>query len=772
MAVESFIPLTDAKQTVEKEVKPLPSVAERTTIEQPGKPVPATSLEADSEKNSEKPTRKKRKPKQDKKEPNSIEAPSRNSILIITEKPQAAMKIAGALGTARKYTDGGVSYYEVERGGRTILVGSAVGHLFNLNYVAGQKGWPIFEIEWRPSYEKSSAAFTKKYFFLLKKLARQASEIIVATDFDIEGEVIGWNVLRFICGREDAKRMKYSTLTKVELEKSFDAPLPEIYWKNAYAGEARHMLDWLYGINLSRALMSAIKTTGSFKILSIGRVQGPALKIIVDKEREIMNFKPEPYWQVVALVEGHEFVHPNDIFDKKELDKFNGLKSGIANTKKTNEIIPPTPPFDLTTLQREAYRVFKFSPSQTLALAQRLYLNGFISYPRTSSQKIPGSIQPKSILKTLGGKYPEVREATRARPVEGKKDDPAHPSIYPTGEFGKMNEDEQKLYDLIARRFISVFSKDAVVENTKVSIIADSPDKLEFRASGLRIIERGWTKVYPTVFEENSVPELNGKVNIDEIKILDKETQPPKRYTPTSLITLLEKKNLGTKATRSTIIDILFDRGYLEGKSIQATPLGIQLIETLEKNSPIIIDENLTRQFEEEMEKISSADKKSGGREQLEKKEKEVIEKAKRVISDISKEFRAHEIEIGREILKGIETAREIQREESRLIKCPTCGQGDLRILYSRKFGRSFVACSAYPNCKQTYSLPPNAAIKKAGTDCEFCRFPKLMALRRGKKPWIFCFNLNCEENKKRREAYEIKKKEEAAKKKEADGRL
>ena len=359
-----------------------------------------------------------------------------------------------------------------------------------------------------------------------------------------------------------------------------------------------------------------------------------------------------------------------------------------------------------------------------------------------------------------------MREATRAKPVEGEKNDPAHPSIYPTGEFGKINEDEQKLYDLIARRFISVFSKDAVVENTKVSIIADSPDKLEFRASGLRIIERGWTKVYPTVFEESFVPELNGKVKIDEIKILDKETQPPKRYTPTSLITLLEKKNLGTKATRSTIVDILFDRGYLEGKSIQATPLGIRLIESLEKNSPIIIDENLTRQFEEEMEKISSADKKSGGREQLEKKEKEVIEKAKRVINDISKEFRAHEIEIGREILKGIESTREMQREESKLIKCPTCNSGDLRILYSRKFGRSFVACSAYPNCKQTYSLPPNAAIKKAGTDCEFCRFPKLMALRRGKKPWIFCFNLNCEENKKRREAYAARQ-DEAAKKKD-----
>ena len=131
--------------------------------------------------------------------------------LIITEKPQAAMKIASALGDERKLTENGVSYYQVERNNEKIIVASAVGHLYNLNYVKGQKGWPIFDLEWIPSYDRKSAAFTKKYFMLLKKLSKRAKEYVVATDFDNEGEVIGWNVLRFVAELQTAKRMKYST---------------------------------------------------------------------------------------------------------------------------------------------------------------------------------------------------------------------------------------------------------------------------------------------------------------------------------------------------------------------------------------------------------------------------------------------------------------------------------------------------------------------------------------------------------------------------------
>ncbi len=751
MAVESFLTPSDVKLTVEKEVKRKPSIEELTTVESPGRPTPTDQLEETKEK-----PKTARKRKVEKAEPQNIEY-KKNSILIITEKPQAAEKIANSFGRASKHSDGGVSYFELEKDGKTIRVASAVGHLFGLDYKEGQKGWPIFEIEWRPAYEKKNSAFTKKYYMLLKRLSREAGEIIIATDYDIEGEVIGWNVLRFICHRQTAKRMKYSTLTKDELQKSYENLMPEPDWGMAYAGETRHILDWLYGINLSRALMSAIKMAGSFKILSIGRVQGPALKIIVDREHEIANFKSVPYWQVLAIIDNFEFKHPKDIFDKKDLEKFKDIKEGIAETKETEESILPPPPFDLTTLQREAYNLHKINPSQTLSAAQKLYLQGLISYPRTSSQKIPESIEPKKILKALEKNFPQAKEISRAKPIEGKKSDPAHPSIYPTGEFAELSDYDKKVYELIVKRFISVFTKDAQVLNKKVIVKAKDHPEIDFRASGLKILEKGWTKVYPSYLEESDVPTLQGPVKIDEIKFLEKETQPPKRYTPTSLITLLEKKNLGTKSTRSSIVDTLFDRGYLDGKSIEATPLGMKLIESLEKYSPIIIDENLTRVLEDEMEKIQESKK------DLDKMEQKVIDKAKKIITDISKEFKIKEKQIGEEILKGIQVQREIQQQNNILTPCTKCNKGNLRLMYSPKIRRHFVACSNYPECRNTFSLPPNALIKKSDKFCEFCKFPKLLSIKKGRRPWEFCFNRDCEVNKARLEEWKQKQASQSA---------
>jgi DNA topoisomerase-1 len=565
MAVESFLTTTKPKITVEKQVKEKPSIAELTTVETPGRPSPANLLE-----DNEKPIKKRYTKKRVKSDNIKLEK-NKNAILIITEKPQAAQKIANSINNSKKYSEEGINYYKGENDGKTIYVASAVGHLFGLAYKKGQKGWPIFELEWKPSFEKKSSFFTKKYYNLLKKLARKSSEFIISTDFDIEGEVIGWNVLRFICNQKNAKRMKFSTLTHDELKKAFESPMPELAWGNAYAGEARHILDWLYGINLSRALMSAIKTTGSFQILSIGRVQGPALKIIVEREKEISSFKPIPFWQVFAEVKNPnekgkkiELKHPQDIFDEKQLKKFENIKEGIAETKKKEEKIPPPSPFDLTTLQREAYRLYKIGPSETLRFSQQLYLDGLISYPRTSSQKIPDSIEPKKILKMLG-KHFDVSIATRSKPIEGTKSDPAHPSLYPTGEFEKLSGNGEKIYNLIVKRFISCFSPDAITANKRIVLTAINDDKIKFIASGLKILDKGWINVYPTIIEEIDLPDLNGKTKIEKIRFDQKETQPPKRFTPTSLITMLEKMNLGTKATRSMIVDTLFERGYLEG---------------------------------------------------------------------------------------------------------------------------------------------------------------------------------------------------------------
>ncbi|MCA9487920.1 MAG: DNA topoisomerase I, partial [Nanoarchaeota archaeon] len=526
--------------------------------------------------------------------------------LVITEKPQAAAKIASALGSSRKISEKNVPYYEVDRDGKKIIVACAVGHLFTLKQNHPGSEVPTFDISWVPNFEVRKKDFSKRYYDVIKKLAKNAGELTVATDFDIEGEVIGINVVKYIANEKDANRMKFSTLTNAELNNSYDHKMPHIDWGQAIAGEARHFLDWYYGINLSRALMNAIKTTGKFKIMSIGRVQGPALKLIVDKEKEIKKFKSEPYWQVFIEVKSPktELKYLKDIFDKKELEKFEDIvgKKGQAQTKKNQQSIEPNPPFNLTTLQTESYRLFGTTPSRTLQIAQSLYLAGLISYPRTSSQKLPASINYKQILEELKKTYKVARLLKRDHPVEGPKSDPAHPSIYPTGNKQILSGEEEKIYDLIVKRFLSLFCEDALVDRKRITV--DIED-LKFSANGSQIKRKAWLDIYPSKIEEKDLEDLEGEVTVTKKDIVEKETQPPKRYSQASIISELEKRNLGTKATRASILETLYDRGYVREKSIEATPLGISLIETLEKHSPIIIDERLTKELQDEMDEIT-----------------------------------------------------------------------------------------------------------------------------------------------------------------------
>ncbi len=661
-------------------------------------------------------------------------------ILIITEKPQAALKIASALGNPRKLTENGVPYYELKRGNNSIIVACAVGHLFTLSQIEKSSQWPTFNIEWQPNFKVKKADWSKKYYTTLSSLCKQASAFIIATDYDIEGEVIGWNILRFICKQNEAKRMKFSSLTKEDLEKAFDNPEKTINHGQAIAGETRHFLDWMYGINLSRAIMSAIKKAGSFRVMSVGRVQGPALNLVVQKELEIQKFVPSPYWQVFLIVTNShrvEVKYIKDITKKQELEKFKNLegKKAIAETKKSEQHIQPLAPFDLTTLQTEAYHFFKINPARTLQIAQELYLNGLISYPRTSSQKIPDSIQPLNIIKKLSSQFQFTKFAVKNRPVEGKKSDPAHPSIYPTGERASLAEESKKIYELIVRRFISCFCDDAIVDNKTITVTVEN---LKFTAKGMKVKQQGWMQVYKAFMQEKELPDLNGEVTIEKVRIDEKMTQPPKRYTPASLITELTKRSLGTKATRSAIIETLYNRNYIKGQSIEATSLGISLISSLDKYSPIIIDEKLTRKFEREMETIQTA------KHDLEQKEEKIISEAKKTIISISNEFKKNEENIGKELIQANYDLKQQQIQENTLTKCPVCKKGDLRILYSRKTRRSFVACSAYPDCKTTFSLPPNSLIKKTDKTCEHCSFPMLMSIRKGKRPWFFCFNPNC----------------------------
>ena len=229
------------------------------------------------------------------------------------------------------------------------------------------------------------------YFY---DLETETSSFLHGNGIVTHNSLIGFNVLRIACGKKDAKRMKFSTLTKDELRESYEKASAHLDFPLIEAGETRHMMDYFWGISLSRALMASIMAAGSFKIMSAGRVQGPALKIVVDREHEIKNFKPEPFWQLELKTKEFSAWHKKDkFFDRKEFDQVlqrtKGKDAAVVKLSTSEARHAPPFPFDLTTLQTESYRYFGISPKETLSIAQDLYTAGLISYPRTSSQKLP-----------------------------------------------------------------------------------------------------------------------------------------------------------------------------------------------------------------------------------------------------------------------------------------------------------------------------------------------------------------------------------------------
>jgi DNA topoisomerase-1 len=688
--------------------------------------------------------------------------------LIISEKPKVALKIADALadGTVKKGSEKGVPYYEITRAGKKIMVGCAVGHLFGLMERGGNKWkYPVFDVEWVPNYKiNKKADYTKKYIEALQKISKGAGSFTVATDYDVEGEVIGLNVLRHICKQEDGARMKFSALTTPDLVKAYEKKSPTVDWGQAEAGLLRHELDYYYGINISRALTSAIKSAGTFQVMSTGRVQGPALKIIVDKEEKITAFVSKKYWQILVTGETPEgkieAFHKEDRFWEKEkadgiIEKITGKKCAVSNLQKEEVKKEPPNPFDLTSLQMEAYRCFKINPKKCLEIAQALYTDGLISYPRTSSQQLPADIGYAEILSKISeqAEYaPKIKElialiapekekanvssalsSIKLIPNQGSKTDPAHPAIYPTGiSPNKIEGEEKKIYDVVVKRFISTFAVPAIKERVALELAIEGE---HFIANGMTTKFAGWFLTYAPYANEKETElpavKIGEEVKVTKIEELEKDTQPPKRYTPASIVKELANKNLGTKATRATIVDTLFNRGYAAGQMIAATELGIKTEKTLEKYCPEIVDEELTRHFEDEADQVMENTK----------KREEVLSEAKEVLTKVLSNFVKKEKEVGLELKSAY---RNTQNTQSNVGECPVCKTGSLRIIFSKKSKKRVSACNRYPDCRTTYSIPQNGLAKPSGEKCERCGFPIVLIISKGKRPWKFCVNTNC----------------------------
>ncbi len=701
-------------------------------------------------------------------------------ILIIAEKPSVAERIAGSFGNASKLKDWKISYYEInlkdnkgdkndsdknDKYIRKIYVCSAVGHLYGVAQKNKDWGYPVFDVEWRATYETDkNADYTKDYIKTIENLAKilkkeKNAVFINSCDYDIEGEIIGFNAIKFACHvdpfGENVRRMKFSTLTKQSILNAFKNLEPTNKGM-AYAGMTRHILDWFWGINLSKALSSSLyKILHKFQAMSIGRVQGPSLKILTDREREIKNFIPQKYWEISMLCKKNEdaknkflaqhkegkIFAPEKALNIKEKCKTGKDAAIVEEVKKRKNKISPPPAFDLTELQTEAYVKLKIDPRKTSELAQDLYTSGITSYPRTASNQLTDPIEYYiDIIMKLSENYKEeckiLSEKNKEKdlkPNNGKKVDPAHPAIHPTGEdkeLEKFSPEHKKLYDLIVRRFLATFGDDAIREIVTANLNNNSEI---FIAKGSTTLEEGWLKIYKYAkLDEEELPELKKgeKLFVENVNMDEKETQPPKRYNVASIIAELERKNLGTKATRANIVDTLFKRNYVKtkDKAIEVTPFGIAVVDTLEKHCSDIIDENLTRKFEEDMENIQN----------LKTTSDNVIDEAKKTLVEISDKFKKEEYPIGKALLMGMKSEEYNKRNEEVLFKCQKCG-GNMTI---RKgpYG-NFAGCSNYPKCNNTLRLPVGMLIVKG--KCNYCEAAKIIATINKKKVAI-CPNPLC----------------------------
>ncbi len=678
--------------------------------------------------------------------------------LIITEKPDAARRIARELdhsGKPKKVEEKGVPYFLAHRD-RKLVVVSALGHLYTVVHERGSRNYyPVFNFKWAPRYlAEKGAKRTRNWVEVISKLASNAEEFIDACDYDLEGSLIGYCILRYACENKEsiAKRMKFSTLTKTELEKAYEEPLSQLDFAMIEAGKTRHEVDWLYGVNLSRALTLAAQSwSGRYATLSTGRVQGPTLKFLVSREKEIRCFVPTPYWTIKSELniggstyEGeYERKTINRRIEADAIVEVCSGKTGVVKSIKEKKFrqTPPTP-FDLGSLQTEAYSLFKYTPRRTGNIAERLYLEALISYPRTGSQKLPPVINYKAILSALSyetaykGLASELLKKEELKPNEGKKEDSAHPAVYPTGNLSEraLSEPEKKVWDLIVRRFMAVFGEPAIKQSMRATIEINSH---HFYLRGRRILKEGWMRFYKPYIriEEVLLPPIKEGETIQLKKVIveDKFTNPPPRYNPSSLLKKMEEEGIGTKATRADIIETLYGRRYITEERILVTDLGFDVIEVLRKYCPGVVSVKLTRDLEEKMIQIQH------NNEKRENALLEAVDRLKPMLEDLKKK----EGTIGQALSDAIKRAR---MQERIIGSCLNCGTGNLMILYSRKTKKRFIGCTNYFKglCKTSFPLPQRGTVKPGRKNCHACEWPLIQVRMRGKRPWMLCFNPDC----------------------------
>jgi DNA topoisomerase-1 len=522
----------------------------------------------------------------------------------------------------------------------------------------------------------------------IKSLAKKSDEVVLATDPDREGEAIAWHISEAV-GLKHPKRIVFHEITRDAVREAMNHPR-DIDQNLRKAQEARRVLDRLVGYDLSGIIWKKVRYG-----LSAGRVQSPALRIIMEREREIRAFVSNKYWVIEADVETSNkdrftLTASEEPVDFKKVEKILELARknpwSVLDVEESDVKRSPRAPFTTSTLQQTASSRLGFAPSRTMGIAQKLYESGHITYMRTDSTTLSSvaMAQAASVVKKM---YGDEYHQARTYATKSKNAQEAHEAVRPTdlGVQNAGNTPEQKrLYKLIWERTVSSQMADAILIRTKITANISGAQIPDFTATGSRTKFPGWLKADPeSRGEEVTLPKVSkgDSLKLLEARSLEKETQPPGRYTEAGLVKELEKRGIGRPSTYASIIKTIEERGYVEkeGKALKPTDTGDVVSSFLEENFPSYISDTFTAEMEDKLDGIAD------GTHEYEK-----------TLSTFYKPFQK-EIKEKSKLAKATDLGNADDK-----YKCPKCGSS-MTIKLGR--GGKFLSCSKYPDCEGALTI-------------------------------------------------------------------
>lgn len=718
--------------------------------------------------------------------------------LVVTEKNDAAKKISQILSTGGKPKDDKVyntPVYRFNHAGEEWVTIGLRGHILAVDFPRELRwdkgrGWYGVDEEGReipaslpdalarPPYDKPRKPFTKDGVDIkgwkvpslpylvwapvqktpaekdiirsLKNLAKKADDCIIATDFDREGELIGSDAVSQVHEANPGlpiTRARYSAFTRGEIEHAF-APenLVPLDVDLAAAGESRQHIDLIWGAVLTRYLTMA-KFGGLGNVRSAGRVQTPTLALVAAREEERQAFVPEDYWVVRAELETADgtqlkATHATARFKDAAQAAAAHDRATAADTARVTDVTKRSrtsaapAPFNTTSLQAAA-AAEGISPARTMRLAESLYMDGLISYPRVDNTVYPDTLDLEETVRTLEAvpQYaPYCREllsAGKLTATRGKQETTDHPPIYPTGaaDPDKLRADEWKLYNLVARRFLATLSGPATLESTRVTFdVGGEP----FGTSGTVLATPGYRAIYPYGLkrdEELPVLSAGDELSVREVATDAKQTEPPARYSQGKLVQEMERLGLGTKSTRASIIERLYEVKYLKNDPIEPSQLGMAIIDALSTYAAHVTTPEMTGELEQEMTQVAEGSK----------TEEQVVDRSRELLSSMLGSLIEHKQDLGEAISDAV-TA------DAKVGVCPKCGH-DLLVKTSAKNRSQFVGCSAWPDCDVTYPLP-KGRIEPVEERCPACSGSQIKVRPFRSKPYVACLDPACPTNR------------------------